>query len=343
MNISALLNTLTTHAFSLPVVILYVTAGCNLRCITCSFRDPLPNEMRLDEYRKLARVLAALGLRHIVFSGGEPLLRKDMPDICRFFESPDIRQSLLTNGLLLEKRYPEMHGVFSEIIVSLDGPDAETHNTIRGIRSFDQIIRGIRAVLSDASRPRISFRTVIQRRNFRSLPAMVEFARSLGVDRISFLAADVLTDSFNRANAGKVVPDEAILLSPEETVEFKDRIDSMVETHRSDFARNFISESPKRMKQIVQYFEAFHGRAPFPPTTCNAPMVSTVITSTGELLPCYFLPSFGNLRSGSLGSQLNSDSATAIRRDVRACVPERCRTCVCTLHISPASALADRF
>lgn len=101
MNFSAFLNTLATHNYALPIVILYVTAGCNLRCIMCSYRDPLPNELTLDEIRKLALELSTYGLRHIVYSGGEPLTRRDFPAICELFQRSNVRQSLLTNGLLL--------------------------------------------------------------------------------------------------------------------------------------------------------------------------------------------------------------------------------------------------
>ncbi|HMK37790.1 MAG TPA: radical SAM protein, partial [Bacteroidota bacterium] len=138
MGIDALLNTLGTRCRTLPLVILYVTEGCNLRCISCSYRTPSPGELTLEELERLALSLKDSGLRHIVYSGGEPLLRKDFPRICSLFESPHIRQSLLTNGLLLEKRFGEFGRFLGEIIISLDGPDGETHNAIRGVDSFHQ-------------------------------------------------------------------------------------------------------------------------------------------------------------------------------------------------------------
>src|SRR5271169_6620914 len=139
MGINGLLNTIGTRCRTLPLVILYVTEGCNLRCISCSYRNPSPGELTLGEIEHLAATLKDSGLRHIVFSGGEPLLRRDFPQICGLFAAPGIRQSLLTNGLLLEKRFPEIRRFFGEIIISLDGPDEETHNEIRGVDSFRQI------------------------------------------------------------------------------------------------------------------------------------------------------------------------------------------------------------
>ncbi len=343
LNIRAALNTLGTHSYSLPLVILYVTAGCNLRCLTCSYRDPLPNELSIDEIRHLAQELSQRGLRHIVFSGGEPLMRRDFPAIFEIFGSINVKRSLLTNGLLLEKRYDASFSSMHEIIVSLDGSNPDIHNRIRGVESFDQIVRGIRKVITSSPRPEISIRTVVQRANFRDLGNMVSLARSLHVDRVSFLAADVLSRAFHRDHQGPVGDDDTILLSSEECREFRSIVQVMIRDHSADFQSTFISEPPAKMMHIVEYFEAFHGLSPFPRNSCNAPMTSAVITSTGELLPCYFLPAFGDIRSGSVGDQLNNEQIRFTRAQVRKYTLEQCQRCVCTLKVSPWAALLNRF
>jgi MoaA/NifB/PqqE/SkfB family radical SAM enzyme len=343
MGIDALLNTLGTRCRTLPLVILYVTEGCNLRCISCSYRNPSPGELTLEELERLAITLKDSGLHHIVYSGGEPLLRRDFPQICALFRAPEIRQTLLTNGLLLEKRFGEIREFFREIIISLDGPDEETHNAIRGLDSFRQIVRGVRTAASPGSGVQLSIRTVIQKRNFRSLIGMVRCARDLGVSRISFLAADVRSEGFGRAGRGAVVPEESLLLDAEETSEFRTIIARMASECSREFSSGFIAESPSRLLRLAEYFEALIGRGNFPQTNCNAPMVSTVITSTGELLPCYFLPGFGNIREAPLSDLMNGPGIRSTRSDVRAGTPDPCKTCVCTLKVSPSRALLGRF
>ncbi|MCC7158564.1 MAG: radical SAM protein, partial [Ignavibacteria bacterium] len=162
MNIKSFLNTISVSSRSLPVVILYVTEGCNLKCVTCSYRQPMPGELSLDEIKNLAHDLKSFGLRHIVYSGGEPLLRRDFIEICRLFQSLNIKQTLLTNGLLLEKHAGDLTGFFAEIIVSMDGANAETHNSIRGVNSFDLILKGISKTLALPQAPLVSIRTVLQ-------------------------------------------------------------------------------------------------------------------------------------------------------------------------------------
>ena len=343
MSLKALLNTLSSSSRTLPIVILYVTEGCNLRCITCSYRNALPGELTLAEITELAGALKQFRLRHIVYSGGEPLLRHDLPDICDVFQNLGVKQTLLTNGLLLEKRSDELMPYFAEIIVSIDGPLEHVHNIIRGVESFQQILKGVRKAVGYAKRPIISIRTVLQKQNFRYVIEMVRFARSLGADRISFLSADVLSDSFGRHTRGPVASNETIILNEDEASEFRNLVDHMASECRNDFQAGFISESPDQLYHMVQYFEALTGKAPFPRNHCNAPMVSTVITSTGELQPCFFLPAFANLRNAPLKDLLNNSQICSTRREVRAYALERCHTCVCTLHVQPLTALLDRF
>ena len=340
MNVNAFLNTVTNGHRTLPLVVLYVTEGCNMQCVMCSYRDPLPKELSLAEVQSLGRDLVSHGLKHIVYSGGEPLLRRDLDRICDFFRSVGVRQSLLTNGLLLEKR-ADLAGYFAEIIVSLDGPTAEVHDTIRRTQAFDQILRGISKVRESRDAPEISIRTVVQKANFRLLPDMVRLARSLGAQRISFLAADVLSAAFGRGTVGS--PDSALMLTEKESMEFRSIVKRMTESHREEFESRFISESPATMLHLVQYFEALLGKSPFPQNRCNAPMISAVITSTGNVQPCFFLPSLGNVHHAGIPEVLGSPQAELVRSEVRQYRLDRCKTCVCTLNVSPVRALFDRF
>ncbi len=343
LNIPAFLNTVTSTMRSLPVVILYVTEECNLKCGTCSYRKALPGELSLQEIRDLARELHAYGLKHIVYSGGEPLTRRDFPLICEAFRQYEVRQTLLTNGLLLEKRFPDVRTYFSEIVVSIDGADAETHNTIRGVAAFDQILRGIRQALHEAPGVQVSLRTVVQKKNFRHLPSIVELGHSLGVHRVSFLAVDVLSDAFGRKVPGEADAERSPLLDRSEVEEFRKVIREMASTFVQEFRQGFIAQSPAALRHIASYFDAMLGLAPFPRNVCNAPMVSAVITSTGSVRPCFFLPALGNVRASRPGAILNSDAARTTRRNVKAYTLDPCKSCVCTLRVSPIVALLDRL
>jgi len=280
LNVQAAFSALTDKGLSLPVVVLYVTEGCNFQCISCSYRSPLPDELSLTELEHLANELSQSGLRHIAFSGGEPLMRKDFPLICAAFARHGVKQTLLTNGILLLKRHREIFPYLDEIVVSLDGSKAETHDHLRGTRSFDQILKGIELTVGTNHAPRVSIRTVIQKGNFREIPEMIQLSQSLGVNRISFLTADILSDAFGRDTRGPVVQDDAIRLDESEVAEFRNQTEEVIEAFPTQFKSGFISQSPAKMLHLVEYYEALLGKRGFPRNRCNAPMISAVITSS---------------------------------------------------------------
>ena len=76
---------------------------------------------------------------------------------------------------------------------------------------------------------------------------MIELAKSAGVSRISFLSADVFSDSFGRDTRGYVEKNENILLDKDEVVEFRNIIEKSIETYKDDFNNKFISESPDKI------------------------------------------------------------------------------------------------
>lgn len=175
------------------------------------------------------------------------------------------------------------------------------------------------------------------------MEAVIRMAMDLGVDSVSFLAADVLSQSFGRKTRGYVVANEEIMLSTSETDEFRTMIRNITAYFANEIKRGFIAESPEKLLHLVEYFEGLNGRAPFPRNDCNAPMVSLVITANGNVQPCFFLPSFGNIRGNQINAIANFPEIQTTRKDVREYSLERCRTCVCTLKVSPLAALLNKI
>ena len=86
------------------------------------------------------------GVKHVVLTGGEPLLNRELDGICQFFRDLEIRTTLLTTGLLLFKRAESVADIFDDIIISIDGPP-EVHDRIRRVRgAFASIEKGVTAV-----------------------------------------------------------------------------------------------------------------------------------------------------------------------------------------------------
>ena len=306
----------------------------------CSYRNRLPDELTIDEIDKLAGELSALGLKRIVFSGGEPILRTDLEDICKIFSRYNVKQTLLTNGVLVKKKIDTLAPYLDELIISIDGAKPETHDAIRGVNSLNLIIDGIKFTKENFPSLNISFRTVIQKNNFRELHDIIQLGAKLGITRVSFLPVDVYSEAFGREHSEAAVNDNSLILSKEETIELRNIINNIEKKY---FDSHFVSEPYNKLMGYADYFSSALSGNKFPPVYCNAPMMSTVITARGDVLPCFFLPKLGNIREKSLIQILNGDKAVTTRKRVRAFEPERCKTCVCSLNVSKRNALKGNF
>ena len=113
---------------------LHLTKRCNLRCTHC-YSSSSPDEhtvLPAALAKQAIRSAADLGYNTISFSGGEPLLVADLPDMAREARQFGMSVNLVTNGMLLnERRADELAGAIDMIAISLDGVP-ERHNTMRG-------------------------------------------------------------------------------------------------------------------------------------------------------------------------------------------------------------------
>jgi cyclic pyranopterin phosphate synthase len=131
-----------------------VTDKCNLRCVYCMPEEGLPwlHREQLLTYEEIARIVATmapLGLRRVRLTGGEPLVRRDLPDLARMIKRvPGIEDlSLSTNGVLLEEHADALHAAgVNRVNVSLDSLRAERIDALsRRPGSAERILAGLAA------------------------------------------------------------------------------------------------------------------------------------------------------------------------------------------------------
>jgi len=318
----------------LPILILYPHSRCNCRCLMCDiWRARGKGELSRQDVEGWLPEWQKLGVRRIVLSGGEALLHSDLDAFCEPLRAAGIGITLLSTGLLLRRDAGSLVRWCDDVIVSLDGPRV-VHDRIRNVaRAYEKLAEGVAAVRAADPRVAVSGRCTVQRENFRELRATVRAARELGLDRISFLAADVTSEAFNRPGGWEPDQAAAVALTPEELPLLAVEIDALEREHAADFADGFIAESPEKLRQrLLRYFAALLGQGEFAPVECNAPWVSAVIEADGMVRPCFFQPALGNLRTaGSLGAVLNSPEAVAWRQGLDMARNEICRRCVCSL------------
>lgn len=336
MTLKRLLNLAGDRLHTLPLVVLYLTDGCNSRCISCDiWRSPRRN-MALDLADSIAGACADLGVRWVLLSGGEAMQHPHWPQIARRFRDTGAHVMLLTNGLLLRKQIADAAASVDEVIVSLDAGTAATYATIRGVDAFDLVLDGMRAAHAEGLP--VTTRSTIQQANYHEIPQIIDTARAAGAARISFLTVDVSSAfAFGQRQPQHSNP---LALHPDDLPRLAALLDRVEVDYADDFASGLIAESPAKLRRMVGYFGALTGMAAPPAPRCNAPHISTVIEVDGTLRPCYFLPTYGKVEAGQhLSSALNTDAALALRRAYRSGQRAECARCVCPLYKGPRALL----
>jgi len=172
-----------------PVVAWNCTRTCNLRCIHCytdSEAKDYGGELTTEEAKTMIEDLAAFKIPALLFSGGEPLTRKDLFELVEYARSLGIRPTLSTNGTLIN---PSMAGRikkagFSYVGVSLDGM-GEVNDQFRGqAGAFDKAMQGFRHL--KAVEQRVGLRLTLTRYNYENLHQIFDFIEAEGIDRACF-------------------------------------------------------------------------------------------------------------------------------------------------------------
>ena len=291
---------------------------CNCRCVMCDiWKRTDAREITDAELARHLEDIVALGVEQVVFTGGEPLMHSDLFRLAAPLRMRGMHITLLTTGLLLERDAARIVESIDEVIVSLDGP-REIHDAIRRVPgAFDRLAAGVRGIR------RASARSTVQARNAAHLRETVAAARSIGLQSISFLAADLDSTGFDRPAAW---PDSRKAAMAPDLVALEAEMERLIAEYPAD---GFIRESPAKLRRIVEHF-----RTPTAPR-CNAPWVSAVWEANGDVRPCFFHPAVGNTANGTLAQIVNGPAAVAFRSNLKVAENPVCRRCVCSLYLLP--------
>ena len=331
----------TDRISALPIVILMPHSACNCRCVMCDIWKDNKNLKQLTEndiYNLLAS-LKHLGTQQVLMSGGEALLNPNFFLFCEMLQKQNIKVSLLSTGITIKKNAEQLLQWVNDVIVSLDGPQV-IHNNIRNIPdAYQKLKEGVQFIKELDPGFKITARTVIHRLNFRHWPAIIESAKEMGLDQISFLPADVSSHAFNREVLWSEQRQNEILPGENELTELKSITENVIDLFAADFNTYFIAESREKIRNIHKYYAAIYGKNPFPYKKCNAPWVSTVVEADGTVRPCFFHAPLGNIRKNSLEEILNSVESTRFRKNLDMENDSTCVKCVCYLNLSPGKQL----
>jgi MoaA/NifB/PqqE/SkfB family radical SAM enzyme len=135
----------------------YVTYRCNAKCSFCDIWEKPSPYITLDNARQNLKDLKRLGVNVIDFTGGEPLLHRQLPDLLKMAREMGFITTVTTNALLYPKMAEKLKGVVDMLHFSLDSPDAGEHNASRGVALFDKFLESIEVAKQLKERPDILF------------------------------------------------------------------------------------------------------------------------------------------------------------------------------------------
>jgi len=173
-----------------PVVVWNMTKRCNLKCVHCyafaeneSYRG---NELSTQEGMDMIDDLASYGAPVMLFSGGEPLLREDLPVLIGHAVKRGMRAVISTNGTLITE---EKARIFSEFSLSYVGVSIDGIGTIndsfRGVKgAFERALTGIRNTKKAGIK--VGLRFTINKRNYKEIPKVFDLIEEEGIERVCF-------------------------------------------------------------------------------------------------------------------------------------------------------------
>lgn len=293
-----------------------VTNRCNSGCIYCnhSIYSTTPvsqNEPSTQEIKHTIDEVANIGALSINLTGGEPLLRQDLPEIVQYIYEKNLVSILLTNGLILEKRWSEFIPKHLDcMLLTLDSFDPKLYSIQRGA-DFSHAWAGFESSLKlrDSSPSTSVFVTVtVTRSNLLELPKIVE--------KLSEYDVPVWFSPYHHYNINEV--DEN---TPSDSKEIEEVINTLLAMQENGYP---IANSQTYLKQFGPFFLK---SAQLPDWyRCYAGYIGVYIDAELNVRPCWSwsLPVVGNLRKQDLDSIWNSELFYQQRKRIKNLDCSRC-------------------
>jgi len=289
-----------------PLIVSFaVTKACNLRCLHChvSAKEALTDELNLHEAMHAIDEMVNLGTEALIFSGGEPLLRKDFVlALAEYCVDSGIIPAMLSNGVLLSRKVAwelKDAGIMA-VGIPIDSVVPESHDKLRNVPgTFEKALKAIRACKE--ADLEVVITTMAMKDTFDEMPKRIEYLAKLGIEQVAVY--DLVP-----VGRGKDIMDQA--MSQTQRVKLIKYLQQMQEERDMVFT---MSGGLPMYPEIVSEMHKHSDSKPrdlllkqfwiHTPVGCHAGIVYFSLRPNGDIYPCTFLPiKVGNIREQSLAS-----------------------------------------
>ena len=306
---------LNARAFKPLYVKIKVNYGCNLKCEMCKhWRETREAPISMERFKQVITELGELGCKKIHFSGGEPMLRPQLPDLVAHATDLGMRVTLTTNGTLIDKEKAKalITAGLRGVNVSIDSPIRKVHEKVRGVEgSFKLTTKAVSLFSKYARKGKITVRinTVVSRENYFSLAGLPDLAHELGADGINLIPVD--------DHCG-----EHLSMRRKDIALFNEEIAPHIEKRAGDLGINIADEdafpfgrdeSEVRLGRAGRYAFGYYGKHP-----CYAPWTHSLVDFNGLVYVCCMtreqIPPLGDIRKQSFKEIWEGAAYQAVRQ-----------------------------
>jgi len=303
-----------------------LTSRCNLRCRMCDIsKNPsrIEDELSVSKIKDIILQIKDMGIKHIIFSGGEPLLREDLIELVEFAVANSIKMvDIITNGILLTDDIIQslIKLKLNHITISLDGL-RESNDKIRGEGVFDKAETNIDKFNYYKSKHRLSFPTVginftIMDKNIDDMLPMIEFARNKKCNIIVLQPLLFNNTKMYEKKSNSLWPSgnsiKKLRNITKDVVKLKEKLSDL-----------YIFTDKLILDKLPDYFL---GRRPGSIFKCYEGIKRIVINCDGKLWSCVGI--YGDLKKESLKNIWLSEEAMKVRNKVKKCKEHCLQDCV---------------
>lgn len=308
-------------------VIINITEQCNLHCKHCSaWQKNASGQEKLttDEWKQVFTDLREwIGTFQLVFSGGEPFLCPDICELIRFCSNMDIVTTVVSNGTLLdEQQVAEVaRARLDNLVISLDGARAETHDYIRGREgTYRKVMAAIERIIRLERRPSLTITTVILSQN---LDELIDLVRTVREKELAAIIFQVMIHDFwgssQPSNSAWYVDHKLWVKNTDKVCALLDRLIELKDMYP-------IANPADQLQVMKQYFQ--HPEQPLQGQRCLVGARNLFLSPNGDFSLCFHMMPLGNVKTVSprlaWHSKVAHQQRLAIKRCHRSCLLLNC-------------------
>ncbi len=299
------------HAYSAPLRMdLAVTFRCQNNCIHCYAGGPHEtNELSTRQWKKVIDRVHEAGVFIATFTGGEPTLRYDLPELLLYAQNKGIVTGLVTNGRRLkDKSYVETleKSGLDFVQITLESHRGKAHDLMTASRgSWNETIEGIKNAVQ--SHIYITTNSTLSRFNAQDFPETVDFIKGLGI------AAFGCNSLIHSGKATEIIE----FALPMETL---DELLPKIRDRAHELGLRFLWYTP------TQYCRLDPIKLGLGVKSCTAANVNMCVGPNGDVYPCQsYFESLGNILTDGWKEIWNNKLAVSIRN--REYAEPKCKDC----------------